>query len=287
MLSETFQEALISVRVVGKAFSGKQALKDLSFEVRTGEIFGFLGPSGAGKTTTIKLATRQLKADEGEIILFGKPIWDLHQDVFDRVGVLSDNSGLYERLSVGDNLVLYADLKRIPHKSIDELLAQVGLADEKAKPVKTLSKGMKQRLMLARAVLHKPSLLFLDEPTAALDPGTSLQIHQLLRQLNREGTTIFLTTHNMEEADKLCHRVAFLNHGSIVACDTPEAHKLSHASNSLTARTEKGAMKTVEKSADGLRELTEWLSGESLLTLHSQEPNLEEVFLQLTGRNLS
>ncbi len=287
MPSETIQEALLSVKRVSKAFDGKQALKDLSFDVYTGEIFGFLGPSGAGKTTTIKLATRQLKADDGEIVLFGQPIWNLPQEVFDKVGVLSDNSGLYERLSVKDNLALYADLKRIPHKAIDDLLAQVGLADEKAKPVKTLSKGMKQRLMLARAVLHKPSLLFLDEPTAALDPGTSLQIHLLLRQLNNEGTTIFLTTHNMEEADRLCHRVAFLNHGSIVACDTPESHKLSHATNSLTARTESGAIKTVQKSAEGLRELTEWLSGEILLTLHSQEPNLEEVFLQLTGRNLS
>lgn len=279
--------SLLSMEDVRIAFGDKQALSGLSFSVREGEIFGFLGPSGAGKTTTIKLLTRQLKPDSGEIRLFGSEVSSLKQDVFDRIGVLSDNSGLYERLSVYDNLALFADLKGIPRDQISGALETVGLGGEEKKPAKSLSRGMKQRLMLLRAVLHKPALLFLDEPTASLDPGTTQQIHKLLRDLNAQGTTIFLTTHNMEEADRLCDRVAFLNHGQIVACDTPEALKLAHARDQLVARTGSGAVYEVAKSKQGLMELVEALGDDSLVTLHSQEPNLEEVFLELTGRDLS
>lgn len=269
------------------AFGGTQALKDLSFAVQPGEIFGFLGPSGAGKTTTIKLLTRQLRADAGDVRLFGETIGALRQDMFDNIGVLTDNSGLYERLTVYENLALFADLKRLPHSAIGAALEMVGLDGEQKKPAKSLSRGMKQRLMLVRAVLHKPTLLFLDEPTAALDPGTAQQIHNMLRALNKEGTTIFLTTHNMEEADKLCGRVAFLNHGSIVACDAPDRLKLLHAQDRMTARLESGAMHTLQKDAPSLRLLADMVEKDPLLTLHTQEPNLEEIFLQLTGRDLA
>ena len=196
-------EKLLEMEGVSLSFDKKPALADLSFQVKRGEVFGFLGPSGAGKTTTIKLLTRQLRADAGFIQVFGEDIGALSQSAFDRIGVLTDNSGLYERLSVFENLKVFADLKGIPSSAIYEVLERVGLKDDSKKPCKTLSKGMKQRLILARAVLHKPELLFLDEPTAALDPATTQEIHRLLRDLNREGTTIFLTTHNMEEADKL------------------------------------------------------------------------------------
>lgn len=287
MDKDNHHDPLIFMENVKMCFGENVALHNLSFTVRPGEIFGFLGPSGAGKTTTIKLLTRQLKANAGDILLFNEPISQLPQRMFDQVGVLTDTSGLYERLSVFDNLVVFADLKRLPHSIINESLAQVGLASDSKKPAKALSRGMKQRLMLARAVMHKPRLLFLDEPTAALDPGTAQQIHTLLRALNQNGTTIFLTTHNMEEADKLCDRVAFLNNGTIVTCDTPDALKLSHARNELVARTTRGLVHTFEKSTEGLAALLDTLVDDSLLTLHSQEPNLEEIFLQLTGRELS
>ncbi len=278
---------LIRIEDVSIAFHGKKALNGLTCEVLTGEIFGFLGPSGAGKTTTIKLLTRQLQADSGRIELFGKPIKDLPQTAFDTVGVLSDNSGLYERLSVRENLVLFAELYGLPAGTADEVLAAVGLSDDSKKTAKVLSRGMKQRLMLARATLHKPRLLFLDEPTAALDPGTAQQIHKLLRSLNEGGTTIFLTTHNMEEADKLCDRVAILDHGAIVAQGAPAALKLTHAKNEMAALTGKGERLTLPKTADGLRQLADRLNGDTLLTLHSQEPNLEEIFLLLTGRDFT
>ncbi len=277
---------ILSMADVHFSFNGKPALQGVTFALREGEILGFLGPSGAGKTTTIKILTRQLRAQGGAVHLFGEPIEALRQQAFDHVGVLSDNSGLYERLSVYDNLKLYASLKKLPLSEVDALLEKIGLADEKRKAAKALSRGMKQRVMLAQAVLHKPRLLFLDEPTAALDPGTAQMIHKMLRELNQGGTTIFLTTHNMEEADKLCGRVAFLNHGQIVACDTPESFKLTYAKNEMTALLKSGKVLRTEKTPDGLRALEAALEGDALLTLHSKEPNLEEIFLQLTGRDL-
>ena len=280
-------EKLLEMEGVSLSFDKKPALADLSFQVKRGEVFGFLGPSGAGKTTTIKLLTRQLRADAGFIQVFGEDIGALSQSAFDRIGVLTDNSGLYERLSVFENLKVFADLKGIPSSAIYAVLERVGLKDDSKKSCKTLSKGMKQRLILARAVLHKPELLFLDEPTAALDPATTQEIHRLLRDLNREGTTIFLTTHNMEEADKLCHWVAFLHHGHIVEGGPPQELKLKYAKEQIVARTAEGRTITVEKSATGLSDLLTQLGQEKLLTLHSSEPNLEEIFLHLTGRELS
>ena len=200
--------------------------------------------------------------------------------------MLTDTSGLYERLSVEDNLNLFADLKGVPRARALEALERVGLTDEEKKAAKKLSRGMAQRVMLARAVLHKPRLLFLDEPTAALDPATSRAVQDMLRELNQEGTTIFLTTHRMEEADRLCNRVAFLNEGVIAACDSPQALKLRHAPNLLVAVGMDGERVTAEKSAGGLAELSRAFEGKALSTVHSQEPDLEEIFLTLTGRKL-
>lgn len=279
-------EPLIQVEGAGISFGGRPALREVSFEVSEGEIFGFLGPSGAGKTTTIKLLTRQLRPQAGSVRLFGQPVERLPVSAFDQIGVLTDTSGLYERLSVEDNLNLFADLKGVPRARALEALERVGLTDEEKKAAKKLSRGMAQRVMLARAVLHKPRLLFLDEPTAALDPATSRAVQDMLRELNQEGTTIFLTTHRMEEADRLCNRVAFLNEGVIAACDSPQALKLRHAPNLLVAVGMDGERVTAEKSAGGLAELSRAFEGKALSTVHSQEPDLEEIFLTLTGRKL-
>ena len=279
-------EPLIQVEGAGISFGGRPALREVSFEVSEGEIFGFLGPSGAGKTTTIKLLTRQLRPQAGSVRLFGQPVERLPVSAFDQIGVLTDTSGLYERLSVEDNLNLFADLKGVPRARALEALERVGLTGEEKKAAKKLSRGMAQRVMLARAVLHKPRLLFLDEPTAALDPATSRAVQDMLRELNQEGTTIFLTTHRMEEADRLCNRVAFLNEGVIAACDSPQALKLRHAPNLLVAVGMDGERVTAEKSAGGLAELSRAFEGKALSTVHSQEPDLEEIFLTLTGREL-
>ncbi len=280
-------EEQITMRGVGISFGGAQALRDLTFSVGRGEIFGFLGPSGAGKTTTIKLLTRQLTADEGEIGVFGEPVEKLAGGAFRRIGVLSDNSGVYERLTVQQNLELLAQLRGVGKARVQELIEAVGLADARGKTAKKLSRGMRQRVMLAGAVLHRPQLLFLDEPTASLDPGTTAGIHALLRQLNAQGTTIFLTTHDMEEADKLCGRVAFLHHGHIEECGAPEELKLKYAKNEIVALLADGRRVSAEKTAEGLDRIRRAAGSCAILSVHSQEPDLEELFLQVTGRKLA
>lgn len=277
---------ILSMAGVTMAFGSVTAIDSLSFSVQQGEIFGFLGPSGAGKTTTIKLLTRQLKPSTGEITVFGNDVAVLSQDDYNRIGIQTDNSGVYERLTVWENLSLFAALKGAGDEETTKALEDVGLLADKGKKAKALSRGMRQRLILARAILHGPALLFLDEPTASLDPGTTGDIHKVLRRLNEGGTTIFLTTHNMEEADKLCDRVAFLHQGHIVEMGTPEALKLKYAKNRVEATMEGGETLVGEKTPEGLMEIARAAQGKAIATIHSIEPNLEEIFLQVTGREL-
>lgn len=274
------------MRNVDKHFKENHVLKEISFSVDEGEIFGFLGPNGAGKTTTIKILTNQLLPSGGEIKLFGKNIRSLKNNIFKDIGVLSDNSGVYERISVYENLKVFADIHNINKKEIDILLEKVNLIDHKKKIVKKLSRGMKQRLTLARTLIHKPKLLFLDEPTSSLDPGTSNEIHKLLEELKQEGTTIFLTTHRMEEADKLCDRVAFLNNGEIVLTGNPEQLKLQYAENIIEVLLENDQKMNVSKDVEGINRILKWMQEGKVLSIHSKEPNLEEIFLRLTGRDL-
>lgn len=280
-------ESIISMKNIRKDFKGNRALRDLTFDVKEGEIFGFLGPSGAGKTTTIKILTSQLIPTSGEAKVFGKEVYANKKDIFKNIGILSDNSGVYDRLSVWDNLMLYAKINRVPKKNIEEILEKVGMSDSAKKEVKKLSKGMKQRLMVVRAVLHKPKLLFLDEPTSSLDPGTTLEIHKLLRQLNEGGTTIFLTTHNMLEADKLCDRVAFLNNGEIVEIGNPEDLKLKYTTDDIKIILKEDNKKVIIKNcAESALKIKNWMENGQLISIQSMEPTLEQIFLGLTGREL-
>lgn len=280
-------ESIISMKNVSKEFKGTKALKNITFSIKEGEIFGFLGPSGAGKTTTIKLLTSQLLPTSGEVKVLGKDVYSNKQDIAKNIGILSDTSGMYDRLSVLDNLMLFADINGVNKDRVVEVLESIGMKDTLKKETKKLSKGMKQRLMLARAVLHKPKLLFLDEPTSSLDPGTSLEIHRMLKKLNKEGTTIFLTTHNMEEADKLCNRVAFINSGEIVEIGVPERIKLKYTNDAIKVIL-KDDMKEImiKNNKEGASKIKAWMEEGRLLAIHSMEPSLEKVFLNLTGREL-
>ncbi|MGH4122747.1 MAG: ABC transporter ATP-binding protein [Clostridium sp.] len=280
-------ENIISMKNVRKDFKENTALKNLTFSIKEGEVFGFLGPSGSGKTTTIKLLTAQLITTSGEVKVFGKEVYANKKYIVKNIGVLSDTSGMYDRLSVLDNLMLYADINAVPKKNVLEILEKIGMSETIKKEAKKLSKGMKQRLMIARAVLHKPKLLFLDEPTSSLDPGTTLEIHKLLRKLNEEGTTIFLTTHNMEEADKLCDRVAFLNAGEIVDIGNPEALKLKYINDDIKVILKDNHKEIMLKNdAEGASKIKTLMEEGQLLAIHSLEPSLEKIFLNLTGREL-
>ncbi|MCZ0702261.1 ABC-2 type transport system ATP-binding protein [Natronobacillus azotifigens] len=282
-------ENILSVKSLKHVFSKSTAIDNMSFEVQRGEIFGFLGPSGAGKTTTIKILTGQLHPTSGTALLFDVPSTQVNQPKYlKKFGVMTDNSGLYNRLSVYDNLHLYCELYSVENKQkrIDEVLDMVNLMDEKRKVVSKLSKGMLQRVTLARALLHEPELLFLDEPTGALDPANSRHIHHGLQELNRRGTTIFLTTHDMLEAESLCHRVAFLNKGKVQLLDEPSKLRRKYSDDTLTVELVTGEKRILENGPKGAQKLYEYMSSGQVVTLFSNEPTLGDIFVDVTGRSL-
>lgn len=277
---------ILTMEHVRVSFKETLALKDVSLQIKEGEIFGFLGPSGAGKTTTIKLLTKQLHATQGNITIFGKDVNAISNDeLYQNIGVLSDNSGFYEKMSVYDNLKVFADIQRLPYSTIDEVLQKTGLYEHRKKKAKLLSKGMKQRLLFSRAILNKPKVLFLDEPTSALDPATSEAVYEMIFELNKNGTTIFLTTHNMNEADLLCDRVAFLNHGEIVELGNPDELKLKHAKNEIVILDDQRKEHYVKRTKKDIIQALETMDGD-VLRMASIEPDLKTIFLNITGREL-
>lgn len=262
-----------------KTFGNVKALDHCDLEIRKGEIYGYLGPSGAGKTTTIKLLTGQLHSDSGQITVFGKDPFS--PDIKRQIGIMSDMSGLYEKMTVYENLDIFSDIYGIRDKKnmIRKALQAVDLLGSAKKKVEKLSRGMKQRLVFARTIIHSPSLLFLDEPTANLDPATADEIRELIKKLNRNGATIFLTTHNMEEAEELCHRIALLNKGKIVENGSPEELKLKYAEKKVLITTRDGKTE-VPLEKDRIVKILE--EAEDILMIHSEEPSLRDVFLTLT-----
>ena len=273
---------MINVKNVTKKFGQKVALEEISFEVKKGEIFGFLGPSGSGKTTMIKILTGQLNADSGQTELLGKVSEKLTPADLEQIGLVSDTSGFYEKLSLYKNLQAYAKLYGKPNARVDEVLKQVDLYESKNLAAEKLSTGMKQRMFLARALINKPQVLFLDEPTSGLDPTTSKKIHELLLELKEAGTTIFLTTHDMNEATLLCDRLSLLNRGHLIEYGTPSSiiQKYNHEKKvQLTFADETQTEITFEEL--GQTDLAQ------VVAIHSCEPTLEEIFIQLTGEKLN
>ena len=206
-----------------------RAVDRISFTVSPGEVFGFLGPNGAGKTTTIKMLTGQLRPSAGQAWVAGRDVVAERQALKPEIGVVFDSQNLYQRSTARENLAFYARLYGAPRSRVDAVLDLVGLKKRGRQKVKSFSNGMKQRLVIARALLHEPQVLFMDEPTRGLDAHVARGIRSLLAGLSEQGTTVFLTTHYMEEADQLCHRVAIVDLGQIVALDTPERLKATHS----------------------------------------------------------
>ncbi len=280
-------ENIIEVRSLMKMFANRTALEDVNFNVTKGEIFGFLGPSGSGKTTTIKILTDQLFPTDGMANVFGVPSTMLRKKGYrKRIGVLTDNSGLYQRLTVYDNLKLYCQLYDVSVKRISEVLDMVNLQHEQKKIVSKLSKGMLQRVALARTFLHEPELLFLDEPTSSLDPVNSKLIHDGLRQLNGKGTTIFLTTHDMNEAALLCCHVAFLDKGKIQLLDEPQKLRRKFSDSTITVELTDGRKIILHNDPEGAKELYAYMSTGRIVSVYSNEPTLGEIFVEVTGRKL-
>ncbi len=218
----------IEVNQLHRYYNGVKAVQGISFDVNYGEIFGFLGPNGAGKSTTIKVLTGQLRPTSGSAQVVGCDVVEERQEFKPQIGVVFEYQNLYERLSAWDNLRFSSRLYGVGKARIDEVLAQVGLQDRAKERIKKYSNGMKQRLLIARALLHQPRVLFLDEPTRGLDPGVAREIRSIIAELAEGGVTVFLTTHYMEEADRLSNRVAIIDQGEILAIDTPENLKKIH-----------------------------------------------------------
>ena len=280
-------ENIIEVQSLEKVFANQTALEDVNFHVKKGEIFGFLGPSGSGKTTTIKILTGQLNQTSGKATVFGEPVSEMKKGgARKKIGVLTDNSGLYGRLSIYDNLKLFSDLYGVPVKRIEEVLDIVNLKSEKKKVVSKLSKGMLQRVTLARTLLHEPELLFLDEPTSALDPVNSQHIHNGLRELNARGTTIFLTTHDMNEAELLCDRVAFLNKGQIRLMDEPGKLRKRYSDSTVTVELKNDEKVVLKTTDEGAQQMFDYMSSNNVVAIHSNEPTLGHIFVEVTGRKL-
>lgn len=277
----------IRLEHISKQFDKKPVLKDLNAVLHRGEILGFLGPSGAGKTTTIKILTGQLKPTSGDAYVLGIHVKSIDETIYEQIGIVTDQSGIYERMSVYDNLKYFAKILKVDFKRIDELLDRVGLSEQRKQLAGKLSKGQMQRLVLARSVLHKPQVLFLDEPTSGLDPSTALEIHRLLLEMKQEGMSIFLTTHNMEEATKLCDHVALLNDGQIVEYGTPQELCLRYnREKRYKVLLENGEEYVLEHTPENVERLACWLREDQAASVHSCEPTLESVFLTVTGRNL-
>ncbi|RJE87754.1 ABC transporter ATP-binding protein [Paenibacillus sp. 1011MAR3C5] len=280
-------ENVIEVTALEKSFSKERALKNVSFSVQKGEIFGFLGPSGSGKTTTIKILTAQMKATSGSAYVFGVSTDQLSQEKYrKKIGIVTDNTSLYARLSVYDNLKLYCDLYDVPASRIDEVLRMVNLAGEGKKIVSKLLKGMLQRIILARAFLHEPELLFLDEPTSALDPMNTKHIYEGLMRLKEKGTTIFLTTHDMNEAEFLCDRVAFLNNGEIQLLDAPKKLRQQRGDATLKVELTDGTTMILPKGPAGAQQLFNHMNADEVVSVQSNHPTLGDIFVEVTGRKL-
>lgn len=276
-------QQVIKADNLGKSFGSFKAISSLTFDVNKGEILGFLGPSGSGKTTTINILTGQLTPDQGQSSILGKSSTNLNEEDLANIGLITENSGYYEKLSLYDNLLFFAKLYDVPQGDLDNLMKRVGLYDRRKTLAEKLSTGMKQRMLLVRAIINKPQVLFLDEPTSGLDPSTSQSIHELIKELQAEGTTIFLTTHDMHEATILCDKIVLLNKGQIVEAGTPS--DLIQKYN--TDKRVKITYQSGKEDYLSFSELGQVSQTDDILTIHSCEPTLEDVFIQLTGGKLN
>lgn len=284
--------AAIVVDGISYSYGESLAVDSVSLKVAPGEIFGLLGPNGAGKSTTVKMLTGQLQPSEGAIRILGMEAGVDDVEIQARIGVCFEEKNLYTAMSGIENLKFFASLFGIKAFNPMPLLERVDLAARGDDRVADYSKGMRQRLMMARALVNEPEVLFLDEPTDGLDPVSARTIQDMIRHEAGRGAAVVLTTHDMYEADTLADRVAFINQGSILAMDAPEALKLQHGQRSVRIRA---------RSADGeVEELVIPLEGPEaaaqvqkavaeldLLTIHTEEATLEDVFVTYAGRGLN
>jgi ABC-2 type transport system ATP-binding protein len=308
------RDPALSVHGLSKRFNERVAFQDVSFEIDHGEVFGFLGPNGAGKTTTVRTLGTLVAPSSGSAIVAGIPLAPENGvEIRRRISIMPETPGLYLRLSVAENLECFADLYEVPDSRarIDRALRAVNLRDRQDDPCGTLSKGLRQRVALARALLAEPEVLFLDEPTAGLDPVATRDVHELIAALGRSGVTIFLTTHRLEEAERLCDRVAILN-TTMRTIGRPDELRDRLFAKTLTVRTlaplaepasvfagvpavedwrqdgPAGYVLAISDSAVAAPSVTRALvaAGADVLSIAESRPSLEDVYLELIGEDV-
>lgn len=270
--------------------SQKKAIRDLNFDIQEGEIFGFLGPNGAGKTTTQRLIIGLLRNYTGHIEVLGKERNQWGKEFYEQIGVAFDFPNLYLKLTAKENLQLIGAYYKSRTEDPDKLLDRVGLLPDRDVRVESFSKGMKMRLNFIRSIMHKPSLMFFDEPTSGLDPVNAHIIKEIILDQKSAGRTVFLTTHNMTDAEHLCDRVAFIVDGQIVVTGSPKALMIEHGKRRVKVEYQLDG-KLLEKEFEmhnlaGNREFLDILETNNIKTIHSCEATLEDIFIKLTGRNL-
>jgi fluoroquinolone transport system ATP-binding protein len=268
----------------------KQAVRDMEFDIHEGEIFGFLGPSGAGKTTTQRLIIGLLRNYSGHIEVLGKERNQWGKDFYEQVGVAFDFPNLYVKLTAKENLALIGAYYKNKPENTDILLDRVGLLPDKDVRVENFSKGMKMRLNFIRSIMHNPRLMFFDEPTSGLDPVNAHIIKDIILEQKKAGKTVFLTTHNMTVAEQLCDRVAFIVEGQIVVTGSPKDLMIEHGKRVVKVEYQRNG-KLEELNVDmmnmaGNKAFMDVLQSGDMKTIHSCEATLEDIFIKLTGRNL-
>jgi ABC-2 type transport system ATP-binding protein len=294
--------AVIEVEGLRKHYGEIRAVDGIDLSVETGEFFGVLGPNGAGKTTTLELIEGLRRADDGRIEVFGEPPWPRNPTLLPRIGVQHQATAFFDFLTAREQLEIFADLYESPRERVDELLDKVGLTEFAGLQSRKLSGGQQQRLSIAAALVHDPELVFLDEPSAALDPQARRNLWDLLRQINDEGRTVVLTTHYMEEAEYLCDRVAIIDHGRILAVDSPASLVRGLRAPTRITLPDTAIRREDARRLDGAGQVRvvdgfitiETTSPSSVLVrlaeldalggLQARGATLEDVFLDLTGR---
>jgi len=268
-------------------------LNGIDFNIAEQEIFGFLGPSGSGKSTTQKILIGLLQGYRGDISILGKDLKSWDNSLYEKIGVSFELPNHFLKLTAKENLEHFAGFYSGSNHIPETVLDWVDLGDAADKKVSDFSKGMKIRLNLARSLIHKPEVLFLDEPTSGLDPVNSKRIRDLILRLRDEGTTIFITTHNMQLADDLCDRVAFVTSGNISAVDAPEALKMEHGQRSLLLESSdhNGKITQHEFELDNLQSNPDFIkavqSAHKIERMHTQESTLDNIFIEVTGHELN
>ncbi|MDF2519604.1 MAG: ATP-binding protein [Clostridia bacterium] len=283
---------MIKVRDLYHSYNNNEqyAVKNVSFEIAKGEIFGFLGPSGAGKSTTQKILIGLLPLQKGNVTVDGADVRKSSRELFDSIGVSFERPNVYKKLTGVENLKFYSEMFGVPTEDPLKLLKMVGLEDAAHKKAGEYSKGMLQRLVFARSMINNPKIWFLDEPTSGLDPNTTSMIKSIIREKQKQGTTIFLTTHNMHIAEELCDRVAFITNGEISAIDSPRSLKLSFGERLVAVeyiedgKSKKETLSMVD--AGQKQRLNDLITRCKVETMHTQEATLEEIFIKITGKEL-